>query len=301
MQNKRQQDNFSINAAIKFRKRIYTFLPYALYLMKRNPLSIVGAIFVTFLLLMGIIGPFFTPYDPTLPDLTSRSLSPSLIHWMGTDDMGMDIFTRILYGTRIDFMFAFFGVLGAVIIGVIYGLLCGYYGGWRDEIMMRFLDSMQAFPSIILGMTVAAILGPSVGNVVIVLIIVNFPLYARLTRSQVLTVKQAQYIDAAKTVGNRNFRLMFKHILPNCMGPIYVQGSLNAGWSVLMASTLSFIGLGVQPPTPEWGLMIKQGVRHMILGKWWMAFFPGLFIFFFVLSFNLLGDGLQDVFDPRRR
>jgi peptide/nickel transport system permease protein len=269
--------------------------------MKRNPLSIVGAIFMILLLLLGIIGPLFTPYDPTLPDVMSRSFPPSLSHLMGTDDMGMDIFTRILYGTRIDLIIAFFGVLGAVIVGVIYGLLCGYYGRWFDEILMRVLDSLQSFPSIILAMTIATILGPSVSNVIIVLIIVNFPMYARLTRSQVLIVRQAQYIDAAKTVGNKNFRLMFKHILPNCMGPIYVQGSLNVGWSVLMASTLSFVGLGVQPPTPEWGVMIKQGVRHMILGKWWMAFFPGLFIFFFVLSANFLGDGVQDIFDPRRR
>lgn len=290
-----------MNPIIIFGKRMYASLPYLNYLMKRNPLSIIGVIFIILFLLLGIIGPFFTSYDPTKPDMMSKFLSPSLSHLMGTDDMGMDIFTRIIYGTRIDLMIAFIGVLFAAIIGVIYGLLCGSYGGWFDEISMRFLDSLQAFPSTILAMTIAAVLGASVSNIIVVLIIVNFPMYARLTRSQALIVRKAQYIDAAKTIGCKNFRIVFKHILPNCLVPIYVQGSLNVGWSVLMASTLSFIGLGVTPPTPEWGVMIKQGARHILMGRWWMAFFPGLFIFLFVLSANFLGDGLQDIFDPRRR
>lgn len=282
-------------------KRFRAASRYAFFLMKRNPLSLIGGGFILFLVLLAIVGPFFTPYDPEKSDLTSKSLPPSSTHWMGTDNLGMDIFSRVIQATRLDLIIAFVGVCGAIVIGTCFGLVSAFYGRWIDEVMMRTLDSLQAFPTIILAMTIAAVLGPSTRNIVIVLVIVNFPVYARLTRSLVLSLRESQYVDAARVVGNRNGRLMFRHILPNCMGPIYVQGSLNTGWSVLMAATLSFIGLGTQPPSPEWGVMIKHGARYMILGRWWMAFFPGLFIFLFVLAANLLGDGLQDVFDPKRR
>lgn len=220
---------------------------------------------------------------------------------MGTNRFGMDIFSRLAHGARIDLMIALVAVVGSVAAGTIIGLVSGYYGGWPDEVIMRFLDSLQAFPTIILAIAIAAVLGRSTGNVILILIIVNFPLYARLVRSQVLYQKQAQYVDAARTVGNNDLIIMFKHIMPNCIGPVYVQGSLNIGWSVLMAASLGFIGLGVQPPNPEWGLMVNEGSRQMIFGAWWMAFFPGLFIFLFVLSANLMGDGLHDLTDPRRR
>jgi len=282
-------------------KKLRSTSRYAFFLMRRNPLSLVGGGIVLFLVLLAIIGPFFTPYPPAKSDITSKSLPPSSTHWMGTDNLGMDIFSRVVHAARTDLLIALIGVCGAVAIGTSFGLVSAFYGRWVDEVMMRVLDSLQAFPTIILAMTIAAVLGPSTRNVVIVLVVVNFPLYARLIRSLVLSLKESQYIDAARVVGCGDARLMFRHILPNCVGPIYVQGSLNIGWSVLMAATLSFIGLGTQPPAPEWGVMIKQGARFMILGRWWMAFFPGLFIFLFVLASNLLGDGLQDVLDPKRR
>jgi len=281
--------------------RTWSFLHYAYYLMKRNPLSLFGAGFMALFVLTALIGPMLTVYDPVKPDIRAISLAPSPQHWMGTDALGMDIFTRIIHAARIDLVITIFGVGGAVLIGTIYGIISAFYGRWVDEVMMRLLDSIQAFPTIVLGIAIAAVLGPSTRNVAIVLIAVNAPIYARLVRSLALSLKTTQYIDAARTVGNTNMRIIFKHILPNCLGPVYVTGSINIGWTVLMAASLSFIGLGVQSPTPEWGLMIKEGARYMIMGEWWMAFFPGLFIFIFVLSANFLGDGLQDVFDPKRR
>ena len=288
---------FTDSLLLKFK----SFLKLSFYLLKRNPLSLVGGIFMLLIILMALLGPFFTVYDPIKTDLKSAFLPPSTTHWMGTNELGMDIFTRIVYGARVDLYIAIFSVIGAIILGLFFGIISGYYGRWVDDIIMRFLDSIQAFPTIIFAIAIAAVLGPSTRNVIIVLIAVNFPMYARLVRSLVLSVKQSQFTDAARAAGNKDFRIMFIHILPNCMGPVYVQGSLNVGWAVLMAASLSFIGLGVQPPNPEWGLMITEGARFMILGEWWMAFFPGLFIFMFVLSANMLGDGLQDVFDPKRR
>lgn len=284
-----------------FLLRTRSFLHYSFYLLKQNPLSLFGAILIGLFLLMALFGPFLTKYDPVKPDIKSISLPPSFKHWMGTNALGMDIFTRIVHATRVDLYIAVSAVLGAMVIGTIYGICSAFYGRWIDALLMRMLDSIQAFPLIILAVAIAAVLGPSTGNLIIVLLVLNSPIYARLVRSLVLSLKHAQYIDAARTVGNTNSRIMFKHILPNCMGPIYVTGSLQIGWSVLMAAALSFIGLGVESPTPEWGLMINEGARYMVMGQWWMAFFPGLFIFFFVFSASLLGDGLQDVFDPKRR
>jgi len=281
--------------------RMAASLSFVFFLMKRNPLSLVGTIVLLAFILLGIVGPYITPYDPTETDMTSMYLPPSALHWMGTDALGRDVFSRVLSSASIDLAIAVFGVLFASLVGLTYGIISSYYGRWVDEIMMRLLDSLQAFPTIILGIVVATILGASAMNVIFVLAFVNFPMYARLTRSQVLSLKQSQFVDAARTVGNSNFRIMFRHLLPNILGPLYVQGSLNIGWSVLMAATLSFVGLGVQPPTPEWGRMISDGARYMVSGEWWMAFFPGLFIFVFVFAANLFGDGLQDVFDPKRR
>jgi peptide/nickel transport system permease protein len=269
--------------------------------MKRNPLSLAGGLIMAGFVLLALVGPLLTSYDPVKPDILSISLPPSWQHLMGTNALGMDIFSRCLHAVRIDLLIALFAVGGAALLGTIYGVCSAYYGRWIDEVMMRFLDSVQAFPSIVLGIAIAAVLGPSTRNVVIVLIIVNSPTYARLVRSLALSIKKAQYIDAARTVGDGDLRIIFKHLLPNCLAPIYVSGSLNIGWCVLMAASLSFIGLGVQSPTPEWGLMITEGARYMLMGKWWMAFFPGFLIFLFILSASLLGDGLQDIFDPKRR
>jgi peptide/nickel transport system permease protein len=274
---------------------------FFMYVFRRNKLAVIGGLCLLFIVLMGLIGPLFTAYSPTKSDMKSASLPPSATHWMGTDAMGMDIFTRVIYAARIDLYIAAIAVVLAAVIGSVYGAISAFYGKVLDEVMMRLLDSFQAFPSILLGLAIAAALGPSLRNVIIVLVVVNVPMYARLVRSQILYLREAPFVDAARTVGNSNARIMFRHLLPNSLSPVYVQASLNVGWSVLMAASLSFLGLGVQAPQPEWGLMVSQGARQMVVGDWWSAFFPGLFILLFVLSSNLLGDGLQDVFDPRRR
>ncbi len=274
---------------------------FFVYVFRRNKLAVIGGACLLCIVLMGLVGPFFTPYNPTKSDMKSASLPPSGQHWMGTDAMGMDILSRVIHAARVDLYIAVMAVLLAAVIGSIYGAISAFYGGLLDEFMMRALDSFQAFPSILLGLAIAAALGPSLRNVIIVLVVVNVPMYARLVRSQILYLREETFVDAARTVGNSNARIMFRHLLPNSLSPVYVQASLNVGWSVLMAASLSFLGLGIQAPDPEWGVMISQGARQMVVGDWWSAFFPGLFILLFVLSSNLLGDGLQDVFDPRRR
>jgi peptide/nickel transport system permease protein len=282
-----------------FRK--YEQLSTMIFLFKRNKMSLVGGAIVLFFILGAVLAPVIAPYDPEFMDISDAFAPPSRAHPLGTNDMGMDILSRILHGARVDLTIAFFGVLGAVMVGVTIGAVCGYYGGWFDMVVMRFLDSQQAFPTILLAVAIATALGPQVRNVIIVLAIVNYPMYARLVRAQVLSLKSSQYVMAARAVGNSGSRIIFRHLLPNCLGPVYVQGSLNAGWAVLMAASLSFLGVGVQVPKAEWGLDISRGAHQVVAGVWWPALFPGIAILLIVLGFNLLGDGLQDVFDPKRQ
>jgi len=285
------------SVASRYRER-FRFMSH---LFRRNPLSIVGLAIVGMFLLMAALSPVLATHDPVEPVPMECEQPPSADHWFGTDGVGMDIYSRLVYGVRIDLYVAFLGVLFAVTAGVIIGGVSGYMGGLFDDIVMRFLDAQQAFPTFILALLIVAALGQNLNNLVLVLAVINYPLYARLVRAQMLSLKNTQYADAARCVGNSTPSIIFRHLLPNCMGPIYVQASLNAGWGLLLAASLSFIGFGVKIPTPEWGLMVSQGAHHIIRGHWWMSFFPGLAIFLAVLGFNLLGDGLQDVFDPKRR
>lgn len=271
------------------------------YLLKRNPLSIFGVSITVLFLLIALFAPLLATHDPLEPNASAFLQPPSREHWFGTDNAGMDIYSRVVYATRIDLMIAFAGVLIAVLIGVTIGALTGYFGGIVDDVVMRLLDSQQAFPSYILAMAIVPVVGQKISNLIVVLAFVNYPIYARLVRAAMLQVRHTQYADAARCIGNPPLRIIFRHLLPNCLGSVYVQASLNAGWALLMAASLSFIGLGVRVPTPEWGLMVSMGARHIIFGEWWVSFFPGIAIFLAVLGFNLLGDGLQDIFDPKRR
>jgi peptide/nickel transport system permease protein len=271
------------------------------YLFRRNPLSLVGAGIVCVLVVLAAVAPFVVPFNPTQPDMTRALQSPSSAHPFGTDGLGMDVFSRVLAAARLDLYMAIASVAIAIAIGVPIGAVSGFAGGLFDEIVMRLLDSVQSFPPYILAMAIVAAAGQDVRNIILVLAFVNFPIYSRLVRAQMLSIKETQYADAARTLGNPPWRMIVKHLLPNCLGPVYVQGSINAGWALLLAAGLSFIGLGVRAPTPEWGLMVSAGSRHVVFGQWWVSFFPGLAIFLAILGFNLLGDGLQDVFDPKRR
>lgn len=265
-----------------------------------NPLSAAGLTLVLFAVIVALAAPLLAPADPIamMPDL--RLQAPSLAHWMGTDDGGRDILSRIIFGTRSSLLTAL-GILAmASVTGTAIGLAAGYLGGWVDEILMRITDMFLAFPALVLAMGMAATLGPSLFNAMLATAVVWWPWYARLVRGQALHLKHEAFVEAARVSGASALRIAFHHILRNCLTPIIVQMSLDIGYAILTLASLSFIGLGAQPPTPEWGSMVSVG-RDYFLDQWWMVTFPGLAIFLAVMAFNLLGDGLQEALSPRLR
>jgi peptide/nickel transport system permease protein len=263
-----------------------------------NPLSAAGLVLVVLAILIAIFAPLVAPHSPIAMAPDSRLLPPSALHGFGTDDGGRDILSRILYGTRYSLLAAL-GILAmASVLGTVIGLAAGLFGGWADEALMRLTDMFLAFPALVLAMGLAAALGPSLFNAMIAIALVWWPWYARLVRGQTLQLKYEAFIEAARISGASVWRVAFRHILPNCLTPLIVQVSLDIGYAILTLAGISFIGLGAQPPTPEWGSMISVG-RDYFLDQWWMVTFPGLAIFISVMAFNLLGDGLQEVLSPR--
>ena len=271
-------------------------------ILVRNPLSVVGLIIVVSFILIAILAQIIAPYPGDMIDVHPERglLPPSLDHPFGTDEMGRDILSRVILGAQISLKIIIFVVSIAAIIGIVLGGVAGFLGGIVDEVLMRITDMFLAFPSIILAMAIAAALGPSLMNTMIAIIITWWPWYARLVRGQVLSIREMLYIEAAKALGLSRTRIIFRHILPNCLSPVIVQMSLDAGYVILTAAGLSFIGLGAQPPTPEWGLMISTG-RIYMPQWWWCSVFPGLAIMVTVLGFNLIGDVIRDVLEPRMR
>jgi peptide/nickel transport system permease protein len=274
---------------------------YIFYLIRRNPLSILGIFLLGLFALGAILAPIITPYDPLDSHPANTFQPPSKEHRFGTDNTGKDVYSRVIAGARIDLSIAFFSVLLMIAIGVPLGSIVGYFGGRIDEIIMRLLDTIQAFPAFILAMGIVAALGQSVRNVILVIAFVNFPSYVRIVRASMMSLKERQFAEASKCLGNPSFVIIFKHLLPNCIGPILVQASLNSGWAILTAAGLGFLGIGVRIPAPEWGAMVGVGAEYIVTGEWWMSFFPGLAIMLLVLGFNLLGDTLDDFLDPQRR
>lgn len=267
--------------------------------LKRNKVALLGALIVVILLFTALAAPLIAPYDPVHDgSLKERLQPPSSKHWLGTDKLGRDIFSRIVYGARISVEVGVISVGIALIVGTLMGALGGYYGGWLDSILMRIVDIMLAFPSVLLAIAIMAVLGPSLENAMVAIGLVNVPSFARVVRSTVLAVKATEYIEAAKAIGARDARIIFRHILPNCIAPIIVTATLGIGTAILDAAGLSFLGLGAQPPTPEWGAMLAD-TRDLLLKAPWVAIFPGIAIMLNVLGFNLLGDGLRDALDPR--
>lgn len=271
------------------------------YLLRRNPITLVGVGLIGLIVLGAILAPVIAPYHPEATDPRSILSPPSRDHLMGTGDFGEDIFSRVLWGARIDIVIALGAVAIALVLGGFLGALAGFLGGWGDEVTMRGMDVLQAFPSFILAMGVAAALGPSLPNLIFSVALINVAVYARLMRSRMLTVKRSVYATAAVGVGNPRHRLLMVHLVPNCLTPIFVQSTLQSGWAILTAAGLSFIGLGVPVPEPEWGVMVSMGAPRIVSGEWWVSFFPGLFIALTVAAANLIGDGLQDLLDPQRR
>lgn len=271
-----------------------------LYRLKRSPLTLVGMVIILFLVLTALFAPFIAPYDPLQIDPPNRLKPPSLEHWFGTDTAGRDMLSRVVFGTRISIRIGATVVFLTVISGSLIGLFSGYFGGIFDAVVMRITDIFFSVPYLILAMAITAALGPGLPNAMLSLILVWWPIYARLIRGQVLQIREAPYIEAARGLGASRCRIIFRHILPNAATPIIVQASLDFGNAIMYAAALSFIGLGAQPPAPEWGAMISLA-RNYLQDSWWFATFPGLAILITVLGFNLLGDGIRDMTDPRLR
>jgi len=269
-------------------------------LFMANPLGKAGLIIIIILFLMAILAPIISPYDPNYPDTANRLAPPNKKHLFGTDQLGRDILSRVIWGARISLSIALLAVIVTSIIGVTIGLISGYYGGKVDTILMRITDMFMAFPRLVLALAFAAALGPGIYNTIIAISLVYWSFYARLARGVTLQIRNEQYIEAAKAIGASNTRIMFRHVLPMILSPILVQATLDMGGTILLAAGLGFLGLGVQPPTPEWGVMVAEG-RRFITNEWWVSTFPGLFILIATMGFNLMGDTLRDVMDVRAR
>ncbi|RSK29027.1 ABC transporter permease [Bacillus sp. HMF5848] len=261
--------------------------------------SLLGFIIIMLLIITALLAPVIASHDPIEQDLFARYQAPSTDHLLGTDELGRDIFSRIIYGTRISIQIGVIAVGISMIVGIFLGAVSGYFGKWIDMVIMRFIDILMAFPSILLAIAMVAVLGPGLTNTMIAVGIVGVPHFARIVRSSVLSVKETEYIEAARAVGAKHGRILFRHVLPNCMAPIIVQTTLSIGTAILDAAGLSFLGLGAQPPAPEWGAMLSDGRAALQTAPWVVAF-PGLAILFTVLGFNLLGDGLRDALDPKQ-
>jgi peptide/nickel transport system permease protein len=274
---------------------------HARYVVSENPVT--GLSFALFILiaLCALIGPYIVPIDPLASDTAAALQAPSLKHWFGTDQLGRDIFSRVIVATRLDFFIAIASVALVFALGGFAGIASGFFGGWTDRIVSRISDTIMAFPLFVLAMGIVAALGNTVTNIVIATAVVNFPLYVRVARAEANIRRDAGFVQAARLSGNGDMRILLGHILPNIMPIMMVQISLTMGYAILNAAGLSFIGLGVRPPTPEWGIMVAEGAANIISGEWWIAFFPGLALMIAVFCFNLLGDGLRDLVDPQRR
>ena len=274
---------------------------HALYVMRENLLTLAA-----FVLLLGFVvgalwGPWLAPHDPLRSNTAQALQPPSWQYWFGTDHLGRDILSRVLVATRLDVSLAVTAVGLSLLVGSMAGACAGFYGGWVDRLVSRVVDTIMAFPLFVLAMGIVAALGNTVANIILATAIINLPFYARIARSEVNVRRSAGFVEAARLCGNSDFRLLTVHLIPNILPPMMVQVSLNLGWAILNAAGLSFIGLGVRPPTPEWGIMVAEGATFIVSGEWWLALFPGAALMLAVFCFNLLGDGLRDLVDPRRR
>ena len=273
-------------------------LRYGLYSVRKSPMAMIGICIIATVVIIAIFAPYIAPHPDQVYDVNikNRLRPPSGEHPFGTDDHGRDILSRTIFGSRISLQVAIIVVLLASLIGTVLGLISGYYGGRVGNVLMRITDAFLSFPPLVLALCIQAALGPSISNTMIALSLVWWTWYARIVRGQVLSIKEELYIESARTMGVRNFRMMFRHILPNCVGPIIVQASLQMGYAVIAMASLSFLGIGAPEPIPEWGLMVAAG-RGLLPDWWWISTFPGFAIFLLVLGFCLLGDALTDIYE----
>jgi len=276
-------------------------LAQARYVLSENSVTFGAFLLFSVFVLFALFGNAIAPYDPIASNASAALSPPSVDHWFGTDNLGRDVLSRVLIATRLDLGIAVVAVALSFALGSILGACAGYFGRWCDRIISRIIDTLMAFPLFILAMGLVAALGNTVENIIYATAIINLPLYTRVTRAEILVRRDAGYVEAARLSGNGHLRIMATHLFPNVLPVMMVHISLNMGWAVLNAAGLSFIGLGVRPPTPEWGIMVAEGATYIISGEWWLVVFPGVVLMLAVFCFNLLGDGLRDLIDPRMR
>ena len=275
----------------------------SLYLIARNKLSLTALIILVLLIVGALLAPYIIPYPEDLADATHTQIklqAPSLEHLMGTDELGRDIFSRVVYGARVSLSAALAAVGLSLVFGIPLGAIAGSFGGWVDNLIMRITDVFLSFPPLLLAIAMVAVMGSSLNNAILAIALSWWPWYTRLIRGQAISVKERKFVQAAETIGTGRMKIIFKHIIPNCISPVIVQASMDIGGVILTVASLSFLGLGAQLPTPEWGLMISMG-RRFFPDSWWYCIFPGLAIFVTVLCFNLLGDAIREILDPKTR
>ncbi len=271
------------------------------HVLSENPVTGFAAALFAMFVLLALFGPAIVPYDPLASNAAVALQPPSAAHWFGTDALGRDIFSRVVVATRLDLGIAVSAVAVSFVVGMPLGLAAGYFGGWWDRIVTRLSDTIMAFPLFVLAMGIVAALGNTVGNIVLATAVINLPFYVRVARAEANVRRSAGWVEAARLAGNGDARILAVHLFPNALPPATVQLSLNMGWAILNAAGLSYIGLGVRPPEAEWGILVAEGAQYIVSGEWWVSLFPGAALMLAVFTFNLLGDALRDIFDPRRR
>jgi peptide/nickel transport system permease protein len=286
------EDLEEINLLKRF-KHLYRYL-------SMNRMLFAGIGIISVLALLGLLAPLIAPYPAMRGEAAALLQPPSIAHLMGTDNYGMDIFSRVIYAARVDLMVAFISVFFGTAIGIPVGAISGFFSGIVDNIIMRILDGIQSFPIFIFAIIIVALTQKNITSIVLAITFLQFPTYARLVRSRIVSEKENEYVTAAVCSGKSDLNIVFSELLPNCIGPVFPQASINAGYAILMTAGLSFIGVGVEVPTPEWGSMIYIGASNLLSGEWWTSFFPGMVMAIAVLGFNLIGDGLHDAFDPTK-
>jgi peptide/nickel transport system permease protein len=267
----------------------------------RNKLSFIAFCAIVLLVMIALLAPWIAPLDPNEPDASAVLQGPSWAHVLGTDEYGRDELSRIIVASRVDLLVPFAATLLALLIGSLVGALSGFRGGWTDQIVMRIVDAVMAFPAFVLAMGLTAAVGTSITNLILVVAVTQVPVYLRQLRAEILREREMEYAQAAQTVGNPTWRIVFIHLFPNCFPPLIVQATLAMGYALLTLAALSYIGLGIQPPNSEWGEMTSEGASLMVTGQWWLSLFPGIAIVVTVLTLNVVGDGLRDLLDPRMR
>ena len=274
----------------------------SMYLLAKNKLSLIAFIIIIIFVLMAVLAPVISPYpaDVYSTHIQEKLLPPSSAHILGTDELGRDVLSRVIFGTRVSISAALIAVAIALLIGVPLGAIAGAYGGWVDNVVMRITDVFLSFPPLLLAIALVALLGSGLQNAIIAIVISWWPWYTRLVRGQAVSIRERKFVQAAETIGTSRAKIIFRHIIPNCISPVIVQASMDIGGVIMTLASLSFLGLGAQAPTPEWGLMISSG-RAFFPDKWWCCIFPGLAIFLTVLCFNLLGDAIREILDPKTR